>query len=64
MSMGGDAATESMTFELLKRLSQKLDEHPNNPELKKAMKEIGEWAIEALPIRPHWVYTFREKFGP
>ena len=62
MSMGGDAAIESMTFNLVKRLSVKIDENPNNPELIKTLKELGNWAIGELPAWPGWVYQYKDKF--
>jgi cytochrome c-type biogenesis protein CcmH/NrfG len=62
--MGGDAVTESMTQELVKLLGRKIDENPNNPELKKVLGEIGMWAIKALPAWPQWVYPFEKKFRP
>jgi len=64
MSIGRDAAIESMTYNLANLLSKKIDENPNNPELIGVLKEIGRWAIEALPAWPQWVYPFKEKFRP
>lgn len=62
MSMGGDFAIESMTHNLLKLLIKKVEENPNNSELKKVLGEVGNWAIEELQTWPPWVYEFRDKF--
>jgi hypothetical protein len=59
MGMQGEAAIESMTQFLCKKLEEKIEKYP---EATKALKEVGTEILNDLPNIPEWTGKYYQLF--
>ena len=59
MGMQGEAAIESMTKSLCKKLVEKIEKYP---EATKALKEVGIEILNGLSTRPDWTDKYYKLF--